>query len=92
MDAVQDELPIPAVPNKYGSQYQPIKDLTTHFESAQHDKGESISRSILLDTLYFLVLENKLFLPSFSFFLVYENDVFFSSFYSLYLKYEHKLL
>ena len=35
--------------------------------------------------LFFLVLEDKVFLPSFSFFRVYNNDVIFSSFYSLYL-------
>ena len=53
---------------------------------------EYILRSILLDPLYFLVLENKLFLPCLSFFRVYKKDVLLSSFYSLYLKYEHGLL
>ena len=46
---------------------------------------ESTSRSILIYPLDFLVLEKKVFLPSFLFFRVYENDVLFSSFYSLYL-------
>ena len=53
---------------------------------------ESTSRSILLDPLYFLVLEKKVFLPSFPFFRVYKNDVLFYSFYYLYLKYEHRVL
>ena len=51
--------------------------------------SESTSRSILLDPLYILVLEKRVFLPSFSFFRVYENYVLFSSFYSLYLEYEY---
>ena len=49
-------------------------------------------QSILLDPLYFLVLGNKVFLPSFSFFEFTKNGVPFSYFYSLYLKYEHKFL
>ena len=53
---------------------------------------ESISRSILLDPLYFLVFGKTVFLPSFPFFRVYENDVLFPSFYSLYLKYEYRVL
>ena len=53
---------------------------------------ESTSRSILPDLLYFLVLENKVFLPYFYFFIVYENNFLFSSFYYFYLKYKHGLL
>ena len=53
---------------------------------------ESISRSIFFFPLYFLVLENKIFLPSFSFFLVYEYKVLFFSFHSSYLDYKHKVL
>ena len=53
---------------------------------------ESISLSILLDPLYFLVLGNRVFLPSFSFFRFYWKNVLFSSLYSIYLKCEHKLL
>ena len=53
---------------------------------------ESISRSILLDYLYFGVLGKKFLLPSFFLFRVYENEVLFSSFYSLYLDYEHEVI
>ena len=53
---------------------------------------EYISQRILFDPLYFLVLGNKFFLPSFYFFRVYDNKVLFSSFYSLYFKYEHDVL
>ena len=37
MDAVQDEVYILAVPNKYGSYSRLIKDLIIHFESAEQD-------------------------------------------------------
>ena len=53
---------------------------------------ESTSWSILLDPLYFLVLEKKVFLPSLSFFRVYENNVLLSSFNSLNLEYYHGVL
>ena len=53
---------------------------------------ESTSKSILLDPLNFLVLEEKFFLPSISFFRVYGNDVLFSSFCSLYLEHKHGVL
>ena len=38
MAVVQDEVSICAVPNKYGSQYQLIKDLIPHFKSTQQDR------------------------------------------------------
>ena len=56
------------------------------------DIREYTSQSILIDPLYILVLEKKVFLPSFSFFRVYENEVLFFSFYSSYLDYEHEML
>ena len=56
------------------------------------DIREYTSQSILIDPLYILVLEKKVFLPFFSFFRFYENRVIFSYFYSLNLEYDHGLL
>ena len=56
------------------------------------DIREYTSQSILIDPLYILVLEKKVFLPSFSFFLVYNNNVLFSSFYYFYFGYKKGLL
>ena len=38
MDFLQDKVSIRAVPKKYGYQYQLIKDIITHFESAEKDR------------------------------------------------------
>ena len=47
MDFVKDEVSIHAVPNKYGSQYRLIKDLITHFESAQQDRISNNQKKLL---------------------------------------------
>ena len=53
---------------------------------------ESTSQSILLDPLYFLVFEKKVFLLSLYIFRGYENDVLFYSFLYFYLENKHWVL
>ena len=54
-----------------------------YFRLATNAVSESISQRIFFFPLfYFLVLEDKVFLPSFCFFLVYKYEVLFYSFFS----------
>ena len=50
MFVIQDEVSIHIVPKKYGSQSRLIKDLITHFESAQQDKISNNQKKLTEDS------------------------------------------